>query len=98
MDNGLSNVMDLIKRQTWEKLFKRREFIHIDAVKEFYGESGSGEKFYDAEDVVQGSEEVSEDIPDMPTPASVQQKEKAPAGVDPSAPTGNIPDSVMSKL
>ncbi|GAB2272746.1 hypothetical protein Dimus_007565 [Dionaea muscipula] len=35
-DNGLSNVMDLIKRQRWEKLFKRREFIHVDAVKEFY--------------------------------------------------------------
>ncbi|GAB2284095.1 hypothetical protein Dimus_018568, partial [Dionaea muscipula] len=36
MDNGLSNVMDLIKRQKWEKLFKRRELMHIDAVKEFY--------------------------------------------------------------
>ncbi|GAB2288102.1 hypothetical protein Dimus_022446 [Dionaea muscipula] len=28
--------MDLIKRQRWEKLFKRRELIHIDAIKEFY--------------------------------------------------------------
>ncbi|GAB2276242.1 hypothetical protein Dimus_010974, partial [Dionaea muscipula] len=35
-DNGLYNVMDLIKRQRWENLFKRREFFHIDAVKEFY--------------------------------------------------------------
>ncbi|GAB2272881.1 hypothetical protein Dimus_007697 [Dionaea muscipula] len=35
-DNGLSNVMDLIKRQRWEKLFKRRELVHVDAVKEFY--------------------------------------------------------------
>ncbi|GAB2278619.1 hypothetical protein Dimus_013298 [Dionaea muscipula] len=35
-DNGLSNVMDLIKRQKWENLFKRREFVHNDAVKEFY--------------------------------------------------------------
>ncbi|GAB2268000.1 hypothetical protein Dimus_002977 [Dionaea muscipula] len=35
-DNGLSNVMDLIKRQRWENLFKRREFVHIDTVKEFY--------------------------------------------------------------
>ncbi|GAB2286127.1 hypothetical protein Dimus_020551 [Dionaea muscipula] len=35
-DNGLWNVMDLIKRQRWENLFKRREFVHIDAVKEFY--------------------------------------------------------------
>ncbi|GAB2297962.1 hypothetical protein Dimus_032045 [Dionaea muscipula] len=36
IDNGLSNVMDLIKRQKWERLFKRRELMHIDAVKEFY--------------------------------------------------------------
>ncbi|GAB2287711.1 hypothetical protein Dimus_022074 [Dionaea muscipula] len=35
-DNGLNNVMELIKRQKWEKLFKRREFVFIDAVKEFY--------------------------------------------------------------
>ncbi|GAB2279075.1 hypothetical protein Dimus_013735 [Dionaea muscipula] len=36
MDNGLNNVMDLIKRQRWEKLFKRRELMHVDACKEFY--------------------------------------------------------------
>ncbi|GAB2271123.1 hypothetical protein Dimus_005971 [Dionaea muscipula] len=35
-DNGLSNVMELIKRQKWENLFKRRELVHIDSVKEFY--------------------------------------------------------------
>ncbi|GAB2290608.1 hypothetical protein Dimus_024890 [Dionaea muscipula] len=35
-DNGLNNVMELIKRQKWENLFKRREFVFIDAVKEFY--------------------------------------------------------------
>ncbi|GAB2273704.1 hypothetical protein Dimus_008485, partial [Dionaea muscipula] len=35
-DNGLCNVMDLIKKHRWENLFKRREFVHIDAVKEFY--------------------------------------------------------------
>ncbi|GAB2265954.1 hypothetical protein Dimus_000987 [Dionaea muscipula] len=35
-DNGLSNVMELIKRQKWENLFKRRELVHVDAVKEFY--------------------------------------------------------------
>ncbi|GAB2266456.1 hypothetical protein Dimus_001464 [Dionaea muscipula] len=28
--------MDFIKRQRWEKLFKRRELVHVDAVKEFY--------------------------------------------------------------
>ncbi|GAB2273202.1 hypothetical protein Dimus_008005 [Dionaea muscipula] len=35
-DNDLCNMMDLIKRQRWENFFKRREFFHIDAVKEFY--------------------------------------------------------------
>ncbi|GAB2278728.1 hypothetical protein Dimus_013403 [Dionaea muscipula] len=227
IDNGLSNVMDLIKRQKWEKLFNRRELMHIDAVKEFYvrltlvhykkkdvvrssvrgvdiefdhlslasilgipgnngiceyikevweeskytkpleitrkfandnmimearrlrkengvwwlgtgdhrrrdddveevnnndqavneeeqnpdfdweavddeaalqGESVSGEKFFDAEDEVQGSKEVSEEIQDIPAPAQVQQKDKAPAGVDPSAPIGSFPDSVMIQL
>ncbi|GAB2292775.1 hypothetical protein Dimus_027010 [Dionaea muscipula] len=29
-------MMDLIKRQRWEKLFKRRELVHVDAVKKFY--------------------------------------------------------------
>ncbi|GAB2294659.1 hypothetical protein Dimus_028855 [Dionaea muscipula] len=38
-DNGLSNVMELIKRQKWENLFKRRELVHIDAVKEFYAKN-----------------------------------------------------------
>ncbi|GAB2273500.1 hypothetical protein Dimus_008292 [Dionaea muscipula] len=28
--------MELIKRQKWENLFKRRELVHVDAVKEFY--------------------------------------------------------------
>ncbi|GAB2265755.1 hypothetical protein Dimus_000791 [Dionaea muscipula] len=36
MDNGLGNVMEVIKGQKWEKLFKRRELVHVDAVKEFY--------------------------------------------------------------
>ncbi|GAB2270912.1 hypothetical protein Dimus_005773 [Dionaea muscipula] len=35
-DNSLSNVMELIKRQRWEKLFRRRELMHVDACKEFY--------------------------------------------------------------
>ncbi|GAB2266057.1 hypothetical protein Dimus_001087 [Dionaea muscipula] len=36
IENGLRNVMEVIKRQKWEKLFKRRELVHVDAVKEFY--------------------------------------------------------------
>ncbi|GAB2268198.1 hypothetical protein Dimus_003176 [Dionaea muscipula] len=167
-DNGLNNVMELIKRQKWENLFKRRELVHIDAVKEFYakmtvihlkkkdvvkskvrgvemefdheklatilgipgnneiceyvkevweeskyikpleitrrfannetltaarraaieGESGSGEKFYDAEDENPGSPEEQEEIPAATPTSSAQQKDKGIAGVDPSGPTG----------
>ncbi|GAB2278733.1 hypothetical protein Dimus_013409, partial [Dionaea muscipula] len=61
-------------------------------------ESGSGEKFFNAEDEVQESAEVCEDVPDVHALAPVQQKEKAPAGVDPSAPTGSIPYSVFMSL
>ncbi|GAB2266024.1 hypothetical protein Dimus_001053 [Dionaea muscipula] len=28
--------MEVIKRQKWESLFKRRELVHVDVVKEFY--------------------------------------------------------------
>ncbi|GAB2273228.1 hypothetical protein Dimus_008030 [Dionaea muscipula] len=35
-DNGLNNVLELIKRQKWENLFKRRELVHVDSVKEFH--------------------------------------------------------------
>ncbi|GAB2280731.1 hypothetical protein Dimus_015357, partial [Dionaea muscipula] len=62
------------------------------------GESGSGEKFYDAEDEVQGSPAVNDDIPAMVTQASAQQKEPASSGVDPSCPSGHLPEGVMNKL
>ncbi|GAB2268319.1 hypothetical protein Dimus_003287 [Dionaea muscipula] len=35
-ENGLNDVMNLIKRKKWDRLFKRRELMHIDACKEFY--------------------------------------------------------------
>ncbi|GAB2268950.1 hypothetical protein Dimus_003888 [Dionaea muscipula] len=60
------------------------------------GESGSGEKFYDAEDEAQGSPEVNEEILAAVTHASAQQKEKDSLGVDPSCPTGRIPEVVMT--
>ncbi|GAB2266123.1 hypothetical protein Dimus_001146, partial [Dionaea muscipula] len=62
------------------------------------GESGSGEKFYDAEDEVQGSLEVNDEVPAVVTQASAQQKEPGSSGVDPSCPTGRIPEAVMNKL
>ncbi|GAB2295942.1 hypothetical protein Dimus_030090 [Dionaea muscipula] len=51
------------------------------------GESGSGERFYDAEDETQGSPEVQEEIPPAAPQSSAQQKEQDTAGVDPSVPT-----------
>ncbi|GAB2266056.1 hypothetical protein Dimus_001086 [Dionaea muscipula] len=50
-------------------------------------ESGSGEKFYDAEEEAQGSPELHDEIPAEAPPSSAQQKDKGIAGVDPSGPT-----------
>ncbi|GAB2278984.1 hypothetical protein Dimus_013651 [Dionaea muscipula] len=55
------------------------------------GESGSGEKFYDAEDENRGSPKVQEEIPAAAPQSSVQQKEQGTSGVEPSCPTGRIP-------
>ncbi|GAB2281139.1 hypothetical protein Dimus_015744, partial [Dionaea muscipula] len=52
------------------------------------GESGSGEKFYDAEEEAQGSPDLHDEIPAEAPPCSAQQKDKGIAGVDPSSPTG----------
>ncbi|GAB2288313.1 hypothetical protein Dimus_022649 [Dionaea muscipula] len=62
------------------------------------GESGSGEKFYDAEDKDQGSPEVQEETPAAAPQSSAQQKEQGTSGVDPSCPTDRIPEAVMTKL
>ncbi|GAB2292860.1 hypothetical protein Dimus_027093 [Dionaea muscipula] len=62
------------------------------------GELGSGEKFYDAEDEIQESPEVNEEVLVVPAPSSAQQRETEPTGVDPSGPSGHIPESVMNKL
>ncbi|GAB2288421.1 hypothetical protein Dimus_022754, partial [Dionaea muscipula] len=62
---------------------------------EIQGESGSAEKFYDAEDEVQGSADVIEEVPEVPAPVIDHQKEKSATGVDPSVPTGSIPDSIF---
>ncbi|GAB2301866.1 hypothetical protein Dimus_035890 [Dionaea muscipula] len=62
------------------------------------GESGSGEKFYDAEDENQGSPEVQEEIPAAAPQSSAQQKDKEPSGVDPSCSTGRIPETELLKF
>ncbi|GAB2275450.1 hypothetical protein Dimus_010207, partial [Dionaea muscipula] len=65
------------------------------------GKSGSDDQFYDAQ--VDVEEPVTE-TPDAPViPASpeqipVQQKETTPSGVDPSCPSGHIPEAVMNKM
>ncbi|GAB2273545.1 hypothetical protein Dimus_008335 [Dionaea muscipula] len=62
------------------------------------GESGSYEQFYDAQVDV---EELVTETPaaqEVVAQASVQQKETAASGVDPSCPTGRIPEAVMNKL
>ncbi|GAB2278841.1 hypothetical protein Dimus_013515 [Dionaea muscipula] len=62
------------------------------------GESGSGEKFYDAEDKDQSSPEVNEEIPAAAPQSSAQQKEQEASGVDPSCPTGRIPEAELLKF
>ncbi|GAB2279207.1 hypothetical protein Dimus_013857 [Dionaea muscipula] len=62
------------------------------------GESGSGEKFYDVEDKDQGSPEAQEEIPVAAPYSSAQQKEQGTSGVDPSCPTGRIPEVEMTRL
>ncbi|GAB2268706.1 hypothetical protein Dimus_003655, partial [Dionaea muscipula] len=62
------------------------------------GESGSGEKFYDVEDKEQDSPTENEEISAAVPQSSAQQKEQDASGVDPSCPTGRIPEAVMTKL
>ncbi|GAB2281047.1 hypothetical protein Dimus_015658 [Dionaea muscipula] len=57
------------------------------------GESGSGEKFYDAENKDQDSPEVQEETPTAAPQSSAQQKEQGTSGVDRSSPTAQLPKS-----
>ncbi|GAB2278419.1 hypothetical protein Dimus_013103 [Dionaea muscipula] len=65
---------------------------------EIQGESGSAEKFYDAEDEVQGSADVVDDVPEVPASVSEKQKETTTAGVNPSILVGSTSDSDFAKL
>ncbi|GAB2290925.1 hypothetical protein Dimus_025185 [Dionaea muscipula] len=58
----------------------------------------SSERFYDAEYETQGSPEMQEEIPAAAPQSSAQQKEKGTAGVDPSGPTGRIPEAELLKF
>ncbi|GAB2299556.1 hypothetical protein Dimus_033621 [Dionaea muscipula] len=61
------------------------------------GESGSGEKFYDAEEEAQGSPDLHDEIPTEAPPSSAQQKDKGIAGVDPSGHTGREAEFLKSE-
>ncbi|GAB2285865.1 hypothetical protein Dimus_020301 [Dionaea muscipula] len=62
------------------------------------GESGSGEKFYDAANKGQDSPAENKEISAAVPQSSAHQKEQDASGVDPSCPTGRIPEAVMTKL
>ncbi|GAB2273659.1 hypothetical protein Dimus_008441 [Dionaea muscipula] len=64
----------------------------------FEGESGSGEKFFDAEDEVQDSPNVNEAVPAVVDQDSTREKKTETTGVDPSGPSGHLPESVMNRL
>ncbi|GAB2301789.1 hypothetical protein Dimus_035814 [Dionaea muscipula] len=66
---------------------KRRD----DEVKLLEGESGSGEKFYDAEDEVQESPEVNEEDPAVIAQDSAHSKVTEASRSRPLAPSGHIP-------
>ncbi|GAB2266239.1 hypothetical protein Dimus_001259, partial [Dionaea muscipula] len=74
----------------------QKEEVHDEA--EIHGESRSAEKFYDAEDEVQGSFDVVDEVPEVPAPVPEQQKEITTAGVDPLIPVGNISESDFAKF
>ncbi|GAB2279178.1 hypothetical protein Dimus_013830 [Dionaea muscipula] len=61
-----------------------REAIIDEATVE--GESGSGEKYYDAEEDAQGSQEALDEIPADATPGSIRAEGQGHSGVDPRVP------------
>ncbi|GAB2288303.1 hypothetical protein Dimus_022641 [Dionaea muscipula] len=62
------------------------------------GESGSGERFYNAEDKDQSSPEATEVILAAVPQSSARQKEQGTSGVDPSCLTGRIPEAELLKF
>ncbi|GAB2280942.1 hypothetical protein Dimus_015559, partial [Dionaea muscipula] len=62
------------------------------------GKSGSDDQFFYAQ--VEVGEPVTETLaaPAVPAPSTVQQKVTETTGVDPSGPSGHLPEAVMNKL
>ncbi|GAB2297340.1 hypothetical protein Dimus_031448, partial [Dionaea muscipula] len=62
------------------------------------GESGSDDQFYDAQVEVEEPVPETPAAPAVPTPSIVQQKVIESSGVDPSGPSGHLPEAVMNML
>ncbi|GAB2273088.1 hypothetical protein Dimus_007894 [Dionaea muscipula] len=65
------------------------------------GESGSDDQLFDAQVDVEEPVTEAPAAPTFPAPSgdsTTQQREHTPAGVDPSGPSGHLPESVMNKL
>ncbi|GAB2275812.1 hypothetical protein Dimus_010561, partial [Dionaea muscipula] len=65
------------------------------------GESGSDDKFFDAQVDVEEPEAEAPVVPAFlasPGDSINRQREQTPAGVDPSGRSGHIPESIMIKL
>ncbi|GAB2278762.1 hypothetical protein Dimus_013437 [Dionaea muscipula] len=58
----------------------------------------SDDQFYDAQVDVEELVTETPDAPAIPEQIQVQQKETTPSGVDPSCPSGRIPEAAMNKL
>ncbi|GAB2302407.1 hypothetical protein Dimus_036418 [Dionaea muscipula] len=86
----------MMRMKHLQKMKKTWEEVRDEA--EIQGESGLIEKFYDAEDEVQGSADVVDKVPEVPAQVREQQKETTTAGVDPSIPIGSISDSDFGKF
>ncbi|GAB2297977.1 hypothetical protein Dimus_032059 [Dionaea muscipula] len=62
------------------------------------GESGSDDQFFDAQVDVEEPVTETQAATVVPVPSTVQQKVTDTTGVDPSCPSGHIPEAVMNKL
>ncbi|GAB2286557.1 hypothetical protein Dimus_020955 [Dionaea muscipula] len=62
------------------------------------GESGSDDQFFDAQVDVEEPVTETQAAPAVLVPSTAQQKVTDTTGVDPSCPSGHIPEAVMNKL
>ncbi|GAB2273484.1 hypothetical protein Dimus_008276 [Dionaea muscipula] len=62
------------------------------------GNRGSDDQFYDAQVEVEEPSDETQATLAVPAPSSAQQKDKEPSGVDPSCPTGKIPEAEFLKF